>query len=158
VQPVCVGAGVAVARRCPAGHRSTGRAAEDSRTAARSLDHPARDAYREQHLFLPFAAGRRAGHSVERRIQVVNGTGSRAHVSTYPAATRIMHGEFIGARGHSRKDLSTWTSTRPKSLNLARNGRSFVHVTIRVPPDAASGERYGVVWAQTTTAHRPQEG
>jgi hypothetical protein len=95
---------------------------------------------------------------VERRIQVVNGTGSRAHVSTYPAAASITYGEFIGARGHSLNDLSTWTSTRPKSLNLARNGRSFVHVTIRVPPDAASGERYGVVWAQTTTAPQTPGG
>jgi hypothetical protein len=98
------------------------------------------------------------GAVIERRLQVINGTGSRAHVSIYPAAASIAHGEFIGARGHSRNDLSTWTSTRPTSLNLARKGRSFVHVAIRVPPDAASGERYGVVWAQTTTPSQPTGG
>jgi hypothetical protein len=69
----------------------------------------------------------------------------------YPAAAVIRGGEFIGARGHTRNELSTWTSTRPRSLRLRPDGRSFVHVTIRVPSDAASGERYGVVWAQVTT-------
>jgi hypothetical protein len=91
------------------------------------------------------------GAVIERRVQVINGTGSPTHVSTYPAAASITQGEFIGARGHSRNDLSTWTTSRPRSLNLPPNGRSFVQVRIRVPADAASGERYGVVWAQTTT-------
>jgi hypothetical protein len=91
------------------------------------------------------------GAAIERRVQVINGTGAPIDVSTYPAAASIQHGEFIGARGHSRNELSSWTSTRPKSVYLPRNGRSFVDVTIRIPPDAASGERYGVVWAQTTT-------
>jgi hypothetical protein len=91
------------------------------------------------------------GAVIERRVQVINGTDSTTRVSAYPAAARIRHGNFIGARGHSRNDLSTWTSTRPRSLLLARGRRSFVHVTVRVPPNAAPGERYGVVWAQTTT-------
>lgn len=91
------------------------------------------------------------GSVIERRVQVINGTGSSATVSVYPAAASIEHGDFVGARGHTENELSMWTSTNPRTLVLQSRARSFVHVRIDVPADAAPGERYGVVWAEATT-------
>jgi hypothetical protein len=91
------------------------------------------------------------GRVIERRVQVVNDTRSDARVSMYAAAAHIRHGEFIPAIGHTRNDLVTWISTAPHSLDLAPQQRAYVHVTVRPPPNTSPGERYGVVWAQTTT-------
>lgn len=91
------------------------------------------------------------GSVIDRRVEVSNGTRSPMQVSVYPAAASISHGNFIGAHGHSRNDLSTWTSTTPGSLALSPHHKTFVHVVVKVPPNAAPGERYGVVWAEVTT-------
>jgi len=91
------------------------------------------------------------GAVIDRRVQVVNGTAETARVSMYAAAASISHGSFTGARGHTQNEVSSWTTTRPRSLSLAPQARAFVHVTVHVPSDASPGERYGVVWAEVTT-------
>lgn len=91
------------------------------------------------------------GSVIERRVEVTNGTRSEATVSVYPAAASIKGGDFIGAAGDSKNALSTWTSTAPGSLVLTPREKAFVKVTVDVPPNAAPGESYGVVWAEVTT-------
>ncbi len=98
------------------------------------------------------------GSVIERRVEVTNGTRSPADVSVYPAAASIESGSFVGADGRTRNDLSTWTSVAPHSLDLAPQESAFVRVSVRVPPRAAPGERYGVVWAEVTTPPRTQGG
>jgi LPXTG-motif cell wall-anchored protein len=80
---------------------------------------------------------------------VSNSTPSTLRVKLYPAAASIARGAFIGAGGHTRNELSTWTTIRPGAARIGAGRKRIARVTIRVPRDAAPGERYGVVWAQT---------
>jgi hypothetical protein len=110
---------------------------------AATADDPRARAYIIDHLA--------PGSVIERRILVTNGTGSPLDVTVYPAAASIKNGEFLAAKGHTPNDLSTWTSATPFSLELSPHEKSFVHVTIQVPSNAAPGETYAVVWAEVTT-------
>ena len=92
------------------------------------------------------------GTVVHRRIEVSNTTGSTAHILLYPAAASVAKGSFLGAAGHTRNDLSTWTSVSPGAPDVPAGGRVTATVTITVPRDAAPGEQYGVVWAEARTA------
>jgi hypothetical protein len=92
------------------------------------------------------------GTVIHRRIQVSNSTTSATDVAIYPAAATIAKGTFVGAAGHTRNELSTWTSARPGAPRLRAGERRTARVTIRVPRDAAPGERYGAVWAETRSA------
>ena len=90
------------------------------------------------------------GTVISRRLQVSNGSHAPMPVSMYAGAATIGGGLFKPAQGYGQDAVSSWTSTRPSTLLLSPEHAAYVHVTIRVPSDAAPGERYGVVWAQTT--------
>jgi hypothetical protein len=88
------------------------------------------------------------GTVIHRRIEVSNTSTSPVHVVLYPAAANIAPGSFLGAAGHTRNELSTWTSVRPSASDVGADGRVTATVTVVVPRGAAPGERYGVVWAE----------
>jgi hypothetical protein len=90
------------------------------------------------------------GTSVTRRVEIVNSTRSPADVAVYPAAAGVRRGTFRFAPGHSRTELSSWTSVSRDVLRLQPGTRGFETVTIDVPQDASSGERYAVVWAEVS--------
>ncbi|WP_327129819.1 hypothetical protein [Streptomyces sp. NBC_01727] len=90
----------------------------------------------------------RPGTTVHRRIEVLNTTDSTLRVEVYPAAARITHGAFVGAAGRKRNELSSWTRLRRRTLHVPAHDTLRDTVTIKVPRDAAPGERYAVVWAQ----------
>jgi hypothetical protein len=90
----------------------------------------------------------RPGTTVHRRIEVLNTTDSTLHVEVYPAAARITHGSFVGAAGRKRNELSTWTRLKHRTLDVPAHDTVRDTVTIRVPRNAAPGERYAVIWAQ----------
>jgi hypothetical protein len=92
------------------------------------------------------------GTVIHRRIEVSNTTPSAAHIVLYPAAASITKGSFLGADGHTPNDLSTWTSVSPGAPNVPAGGKVTATVTVTVPRDAAPGEQYGVVWAETRSA------
>jgi hypothetical protein len=92
------------------------------------------------------------GAVIQRRIEVSNTTTSTARVSLYPAAAGIEQGSFLGAAGHTPNDLSTWTSVDLGAPDVPAGGFVTAVVTIAVPPDAAPGEQYGVVWAEGRSA------
>ena len=96
------------------------------------------------------------GTVIHRRIEVSNTTPATLPIVVYPAAATITHGLFLGANGHTPNELSTWTSVTPRSSDVARGGHLTATVTIAVPRDAARGERYEIVWAETRT--RPTRG
>ncbi len=87
------------------------------------------------------------GTVIHRRIEIGNTTGSGARVVLYPAAASVGKGSFLGAAGHARNELSTWTRVQP-AIKIAAGQRVNAVVTIAVPRNAAPGERYGVVWAE----------
>jgi hypothetical protein len=88
------------------------------------------------------------GATVHRQVEVTNGTASVANVSVYPAAAALVHGQFAFAGGHSRNELSSWTSLSRPTLRLSPGAKAIETVTIHVAKDAASSERYGVIWAE----------
>ncbi len=92
------------------------------------------------------------GAVIHRRVEVSNTTADTAHVVLYAAAATITKGSFLGSAGHTRNDLSTWTSISPGSSDVPAGGRATSTVTISVPRDAAPGEQYGVVWAEVRSA------
>jgi hypothetical protein len=90
------------------------------------------------------------GTSIRRRIEITNSTRSPADVAVYPAAASLRRGTFGFAPGHSRNELSSWTSVSRDVLRLPPGTRAVETVTIDVPQDASSGERYAVVWAEVS--------
>lgn len=90
------------------------------------------------------------GEVINRRIEVSNGTTSAAKVALYPAAASIVDGAFLGASGRTANDLSSWTTVTPSSPEISPSGAVMATVTIAVPPDAAPGEQYGVVWVEAS--------
>jgi hypothetical protein len=92
------------------------------------------------------------GSSIERTIQVANTTTAVAHVVLYSSAASIDAGSFLGADGHTKNDLAVWTAPTPDMLEVPAGGTLTATVAVAVPWDAAPGERYGVVWAETRTS------
>jgi hypothetical protein len=97
------------------------------------------------------------GASIRRRVEIINSTRSTADVSVYPAAAGLRRGTFGFAPGHSRNELSDWTSVSSGVLHLPAGSRVFETVTINVPEDASSGRRFAVIWAEVT-ARAPAAG
>jgi hypothetical protein len=89
------------------------------------------------------------GATISRRVEVSNATGELAEVAVYAAAAGIDDGVFIGAEGRTVNELSLWTAVTPETLRLSAGAVATVVVTIAVPFDAAPGEYYGVVWAES---------
>lgn len=89
------------------------------------------------------------GSVIRRRIEITNTTRSTAQVTLYAAGASITNGSFLGAAGRTPNDLSTWTAVQPNVSDIQAGGRLTANVTITVPSDAAPGEQYAVVWAET---------
>jgi len=100
----------------------------------------------------------RPGTTIRRRILVENLGPKAARISVYPDAATISGGSFIGDVGETRSDLTTWITTNRHAVVLGPHTNTMVTVTIRVPRDASSGERYGVVWAQETSRLQNRSG
>ena len=92
------------------------------------------------------------GKTIQRRIEVSNNTRSRAAVAVYAAGASLRQGEFAFAPSHNKNELTSWTSVSQGVLRLQPGTRAFETVTIRVPKNASSGERYGVIWAEVSTS------
>jgi hypothetical protein len=92
------------------------------------------------------------GTTVLRQIEVGNSTRSTKAVAVYSAAASLRKGQFTFAPSHKKNELSGWTSVSQSVLRLQPGTKAFETVKIRVPKDASSGERYGVIWAEVSTA------
>lgn len=92
------------------------------------------------------------GAVIRRRVQVSNTTAASVRVALYAAAAAITRGTFLGADGRTANGLSSWTTVQPGEVQVPSQGRTTVTVTITIPVDAAPGEQYGVVWAETRSA------
>ena len=90
------------------------------------------------------------GTTIRRRVEISNGTGSTADVGLYAAAATLQRGRFGFAGGHGRNELASWMSVSHGVLRLPTGARRLETVTIDVPNDASSGERYAVVWAEVS--------
>ena len=91
------------------------------------------------------------GTTIERRIEVSNDTGEPTDVAVYAGAAEIVGGSFVGLEADTANELTTWTNVGTPRLTMADGVTSMVDVAIDVPVDAAPGEQYAVLWAQTTS-------
>jgi hypothetical protein len=98
------------------------------------------------------------GVTIHRQILVANLSPSAGHLTVYPDAATITRGSFIGDAGYTRSELTTWITISRDRVSLAPDASTMVTLTIRVPRDASSGERYGVVWAQEISKVRDTRG
>jgi hypothetical protein len=87
------------------------------------------------------------GTSLRRRVVISNTTRSTVVVAVYPAAASLHRGAFMFGAGHSPNELTGWTSVSRAVLRLSPGTGMYETVTIHVPRNASSGERYGVIWA-----------
>ncbi|GAA1261477.1 hypothetical protein GCM10009665_59000 [Kitasatospora nipponensis] len=90
------------------------------------------------------------GSTIERRVEITNRSSTPMRVNVYAAAATIAKGEFTFGPQRTPNELTGWTSFDTADLELAASETARVRTTIRVPGDAAAGERYGVIWAQTS--------
>jgi hypothetical protein len=88
------------------------------------------------------------GTAISRSVEISNATPSTVAIAVYPAAAELREGAFVFANGHTRNELSSWTSTSRDVLYLAPGAKALDALTIRVPSDASAGEHYAVVWAE----------
>ncbi|MEU8383826.1 hypothetical protein [Streptosporangium sp. NPDC048865] len=95
------------------------------------------------------------GTTIQRKVEISNTSGRPQHVSLYPAAADVVGNRFSALPGRPRNELVDWTSLDRDAVDLPPGGRAAAQVTIRVPPAASRGERFGVVWAEV--AAEPDE-
>jgi hypothetical protein len=88
------------------------------------------------------------GASIERRVEVVNGTQGRVPVKLYAGSAAIARGEFVAHDDERSGEIPRWASVEPSSVELDPGEARRVLVRIRVPQDARHGEHYGAVWAE----------
>jgi hypothetical protein len=88
------------------------------------------------------------GATVTRRVELSNGTERPVQLSLYAAGAEVHKGQFRFLDGRTANELAGWTSVRPERVVVPARGIVAATVTIDVPPDASTGERYAVVWAE----------
>lgn len=98
------------------------------------------------------------GTVIHRRVEVSNTDDAPRRVSIYAAGARIHKRLFEFIPDSAGAELSGWTTTSEHELTLQPYQRSMITVTITVPRNASSGERYGVVWAETAVTPPPGGG
>ncbi|MGH9128924.1 MAG: peptidase [Acidimicrobiales bacterium] len=98
------------------------------------------------------------GTTISRKIQITNSTSTTQPVQLYAAAASISGGKFLFGAGRAANDLTSWTTVTPATVSPAAGSKALATVTIAVPPDATSGEHYGVIWAELAPAVPPGGG
>ena len=88
------------------------------------------------------------GASFTRKVAVSSTNDSPVQVKLYSGPAEINGGAFNGEPIGQTNDLSTWITVSPSSVTIPPHGEVTATVTITVPQNASSGERYAVVWAQ----------
>ncbi len=94
--------------------------------------------------------------TLQRRVEVSNQSGQAQAVDMSAGAATIDNGDFNWADDSTGNELTSWTSFSAGHLQLRPWEKRQVTVTIQVPPDAAAGEQYAVLWAAVTS--RPPDG
>jgi hypothetical protein len=92
------------------------------------------------------------GTTISRRIGFSNGNSQPADLTFYAAASEIHDGAFAPGAGHAPNDLTSWTTFSPASATVPPGQTVSVMVTIAVPVDATTGERYAAALAEQAGA------
>jgi hypothetical protein len=98
------------------------------------------------------------GDTIRRRIEVSSGLDHVERLRLYAAGALVSKGAFRFLEGRTQNELSSWITVDPPSVDVSPHGSVTALVTIAVPNDAADGERYAVVWAETPPSSPSSEG
>lgn len=90
------------------------------------------------------------GTTIERRIEVSNKSSKRRVFDLYAAEARIKDNSFAFTPGQARNDLAAWTSVTPAKATLEPGEKTKAVVKVVIPRTAPKGERYAVLWAQSS--------
>ena len=94
------------------------------------------------------------GTLLTRTFEVRNG-GTAAEIDLYAAAADTAEGGWSVADGRAQNDLTDWMTVTPARARLAAGQSTQATVEIRVPDDAAEGERYAAVLAELPGTPQP---
>lgn len=92
------------------------------------------------------------GTVIKRHVKISNKTSVTRKFLLYPSAAFIRHETFTFPSGRRQNELSSWVHIHPATKTIKPHKTATAEMVIRVPNDARSGERYAVVWAQTSVA------
>jgi hypothetical protein len=98
------------------------------------------------------------GTNLSRGVEVSNSTRDVADVAVYVAGASVDRAGFKFSPGRDKDELSSWTSVSRDVLRLQPRTDALETITLRVPKDASSGEKYAVVWAQVSAASSAHRG
>lgn len=98
------------------------------------------------------------GATLRRQVEVSNDTAQSRDIALYAASADIGGGEFRFGDAGAANELTRWTTVIPPMVRLGPGAKGDATVTITVPSDAASGERYAVVWAAVAASSSPGGG
>jgi hypothetical protein len=91
------------------------------------------------------------GTAIKRQIEVSNDSKITRRIQLYAAGADVASGQFTFRVGREANELSQWMKVMPAQLDLAAGTKGTAEVSIKVPAKASAGERYAVVWAETST-------
>lgn len=91
------------------------------------------------------------GTTFTRRLEVTSSSARPLHVEVYAGAATVDNGTFTFSPGREGNELTSWIKLDRSGVDLPPHGRAEVTATIGVPSSAARGERYAVVWAQSSS-------
>lgn len=92
------------------------------------------------------------GATIQRQVEVANDTTVTRRIRLYAAGADVTGGQFTFRPGREANELAQWTKVMPPQLDLAAGTKGTAEVTIKVPAKASAGERYAVVWAETSSS------
>lgn len=97
------------------------------------------------------------GAVIKRHVLVTNSSPEPQHIEVFPGAASIDDDAFNELPGRATNELTSWISLNRTAVDLPPGGSEKVLVTIAVDPIAATGERYGVIWAETSVPSNTPE-
>jgi hypothetical protein len=92
------------------------------------------------------------GATLTRRVELSNRTSKPVRLSLYAAGADVQQGRFRFLDGRTPNELASWAAVQPAQVRLPPGTTAPATLTISVPPTAAAGERYAVVWAELATS------
>ncbi|MEU0885862.1 hypothetical protein ABZ345_45425 [Lentzea sp. NPDC005914] len=90
------------------------------------------------------------GAVIKRHVLITNSSPAPQHIEVFPGAAGIEDDAFNALAGRAGSELTSWISLDRAAVDLPPGASEKVLVTIAVDPIASTGERYGVIWAETS--------
>ncbi|MEU8283181.1 hypothetical protein AB0C01_02325 [Micromonospora sp. NPDC048905] len=95
------------------------------------------------------------GATISRRVEVRNDSPVSQKIELYAGAASVEENAFTIPDDRTGNELSGWITLKTHAVDLAPGERQPVAVDIAVPKSASKGERYAAIWAQVTSATKP---